>query len=113
MAESRPGGASEGGQGRGGGTAPQAAKLGGLSTEPADSRQLTAGALAAGTFIGVLAAALLAGYELYDRLLRGEIAALVVLLVIFAIVGAYAGWLIGVVVFAATRSAGPGQEDEP
>lgn len=61
--------------------------------------------LAAGTFVGVLAAGLLAGYELYDRLLRGSTPALVVLLVFFAVVGAYAGWLLGVVVFAAVRSS--------
>ncbi len=111
MAESRPGGAAEGGQGRGGGTAPQAAQLGRLSTEPAESRHLTAGVLAVATFVGVLAGALLAGYELYDRLLRGETVALVVLLLFSGVLGAYAGWLLGVVVFAATRGTEPEQEE--
>lgn len=51
----------------------------------------------------MLAAGLLAGYELYDRLLRGATWALVVLLLVFAALGAYGGWLLGVIVFAAAR----------
>lgn len=51
----------------------------------------------------MLAAALLAGYELYDRLLRGNLLALVGLLLLSAVLGAYGGWLLGVVVFAAAR----------
>jgi hypothetical protein len=63
---------------------------------------------AALTFAAVFGAGILAGYEIYDRLLRGSTAALVILLLGFAAVGAYGGWLLGVVVFAAVRSQSEG-----
>lgn len=109
MAEPRPEGppaTERGGLGR----APaQEAHLGSLSDRPEESRPLAAGLLAAATFVAVFAGGLLAGYELYDRLLRGSTFALVVLLLIFAVAGAYGGWLLGLIVFAAARGR-PEQE---
>ena len=66
--------------------------------------------LAAATGAAVLAAGLFAGYQLYDRLLRGSLPALALTLGVGAVIGAYGGWLLGLVVFAAVR--GSDREEE-
>lgn len=65
------------------------------------------GALVAGFAVGVLgfAALLLLGLVLYRRLFGDSAAALVVITLLFGLAGAYAGWLLGVIVFSALRGA--------
>ena len=66
---------------------------------------MPAGVAAAATGVAMLAAGLFAGYELYERLLRGSLPALGLLLALGTVVGAYGGWLLGLVVFAAVRGS--------
>ena len=60
----------------------------------------------AGGIAGVLVFAVFIGLGM---LLTGRVAS-VVPVVILAIAGAYAGWLLGVIVFGAVRGAGPEEE---
>jgi hypothetical protein len=69
------------------------------------SRRLTAAI--AGVVAGMCAflLLLLAGWLVYLRLWTGSGVVLVLLLVVFGMVGAYAGWLLGLVVFSSVRGA--------
>ena len=60
----------------------------------------------AGGIAGVLVFAVFIGLGM---LLTGRVASIVPV-VILAIAGAYAGWLLGVIVFGAVRGAGPEEE---
>ena len=60
---------------------------------------VSVGIVGLGTFVLLLAAGLL----LYDRLWSGSSSILVAVCLAFGGVGAYAGWLLGVIVFSATR----------
>lgn len=51
---------------------------------------------------------LLLGYLLYRRLFGDSTAALAVIALLFGAAGAYAGWLLGVIVFSAVRGAEDG-----
>ena len=70
--------------------------------EPA-SRRLAA--LVTGGFSGACGFALVigAGFLLYQRLWAGSTPILIAVLVGSAVIGAYAGWLLGVLVFSAAR----------
>jgi hypothetical protein len=61
------------------------------------------GLLAGGFAFGVL---ILAGWLLDQRLWPGAVAPLVIVLVVFGAIGLYAGWILGMLVFSALRSAG-------
>lgn len=76
------------------------------------SRQLAA--LVSGACSGavVLGVAELAGLVLYQRLLNGSPTALAVTLAIATVIGGYAAWLVGVVVFSAVRSQVEGASSE-
>jgi hypothetical protein len=52
----------------------------------------------------ILALAELAGFVLYQRLLNGSATALGLFMVVATVIGGYAGWLIGVVVYSAVRA---------
>lgn len=56
--------------------------------------------------ITLLALAELAGVVLYQRLLNGSTSALAITLAVVTVVGGYAGWLLGVVVYSAVRGGG-------
>lgn len=62
---------------------------------------LLSGAAAGLLFLG-------AGYLLYQRLWSGSTGALVGVLAVFGVAGAYGGWLVGVLVFSSTRGDDPG-----
>ncbi len=72
-------------------------------TEP---RRNLAAAIAGGA-AGILVFALLValGLLLYQRLYGDSTLALVILLAVFGGLGAYAGWLLGVLVFSAIRGS--------
>jgi hypothetical protein len=57
-----------------------------------------------------LAVMLLLGWLLYQRLFGDSATALIVIFVLFGIVGLYAGWLLGLVVFSAVLGSGEGEE---
>lgn len=61
-----------------------------------------------GGVVGVIAFCLLLllGLLLYQRLYSGSSLVLVGIELFFGTVGAYAGWLLGVIVFSAVRGAG-------
>ena len=44
-----------------------------------------------------------AGYLLYVRLWDGSVGILIAVLIVFGAAGGYAGWLLGVLVFSASR----------
>jgi hypothetical protein len=70
------------------------------------------GAALAGLLTGAtgLAVMLLLGWLLYQRLFGDSAPALVVILVLFGVVGLYAGWLLGLVVFSAVLGSDDGEE---
>lgn len=62
---------------------------------------------------GVAGALVFAGFISLGMLLTDRVASIVPVIVL-AIAGAYAGWLIGVIVFSAVRGGGPsGEQSEP
>ena len=61
--------------------------------------------------LAVVGLGVLAGVELYARLWSGAPLALVILLVVFLVAAGYAGWLLGLVVFAAVRGPLEAGED--
>jgi hypothetical protein len=67
-----------------------------------------------GAVVGGIAGALVfAGFIALGLLLMDRVATIVPL-VVLAIAGAYAGWLVGVIVFSAVRGGGPkGEQAEP
>ena len=74
------------------------------------SRRLGAvlvGVLTGATGLGVM---LLLGWLLYQRLFGDSAVALVVIFVLFGVVGLYAGWLLGLVVFSAVLGSEEGEE---
>ena len=70
------------------------------------------GAALAGFLTGAtgLAIMLLLGWLLYQRLFGDSAPALVVIFVLFGVVGLYAGWLLGLVVFSAVLGSEEGEE---
>ena len=70
------------------------------------------GAVAVGLLTGGcgLAIMLLLGWLLYQRLFGDSAVALVVIFVLFGVVGLYAGWLLGLVVFSAVLGSEEGEE---
>jgi hypothetical protein len=70
------------------------------------------GAALAGFLTGAtgLAIMLLLGWLLYQRLFGDSGPALVVIFVLFGVVGLYAGWLLGLVVFSAVLGSEEGEE---
>ena len=68
------------------------------------------GATVAGLLAGACSFALLLllGLLLYSRLFGDSTVALVVITALFGAAGAYAGWLLGVIVFSALRGVGDG-----
>jgi hypothetical protein len=60
---------------------------------------------------GVTGALVVAGFVGLGLLLDDRVASLVPVIVL-SIAGAYAGWLVGVIVFGAVRGGSNGQEDE-
>jgi len=73
------------------------------ATAPRDRISLPA--FVAGVVAGLAAFAFLvsAGYLLYQRIFGSGLVPLVGILVVFALVGGYAGWLLGLIVFSAVR----------
>ena len=67
------------------------------------------GAAILGALAGFIAfaAAMLGGYVLYRRLLNGSAPALAAILAGTGVIGAYAGWLLGLLVFSAVREQNP------
>lgn len=62
---------------------------------------------------GVAGALVFAGFISLGMLLMDRVATIVPVIVL-AIAGAYAGWLVGVIVFSAVRGGGPkGEQAEP
>jgi hypothetical protein len=62
---------------------------------------------------GVAGALVFAGFIALGLLLMDRVANIVPV-VVLAIAGAYAGWLVGVIVFSAVRGGGPtGEQPEP
>ncbi len=63
------------------------------------------GAALAGVVAGVLgfAVLLILGFLLYRRLFGDSTGALVIISLLFGAAGAYAGWLLGLIVFSALR----------
>jgi hypothetical protein len=53
---------------------------------------------------------LLLGWLLYERLFGDSTPALVLIFVLFGVVGLYAGWLLGLVVFSAVLGSDDGEE---
>jgi hypothetical protein len=49
---------------------------------------------------------LLAGWLLYQRLWPDSVAALAIVIVLFGAAGAFAGWMVGMIVFSAVRDYG-------
>src|SRR5712692_4883452 len=79
---------------------------GGAGTRPPEvAGGRRAVATLAGLISGLFAAALLLalGLLMYRRLLGGSESGLVAVLLIFGAAGAYAGWLLGVIVYGAVR----------
>ncbi|MGH7903944.1 MAG: hypothetical protein ACREPA_07440 [Candidatus Dormibacteraceae bacterium] len=74
------------------------------------TRRLAAGASALGAGFAVFAVLLAAGYLIYSRLWNGSGALLVLIGIGFGLVGVYAGWLCGVIVFSALR--GPEEDGQ-
>jgi hypothetical protein len=70
------------------------------------------GAVVVGLLTGAvgLAVMLVLGWLLYQRLFGDSAPALVVILVLFGVVGLYAGWLLGLVAFAAVLGPEEGEE---
>ncbi len=68
------------------------------------------GAAAGGLFAGAIAfgVLILAGWLLSQRLWPGVLAPLVVVLIVFGVIGLYAGWILGMLVFSALRSGDEG-----
>ena len=68
------------------------------------------------TLVGLLTGAaglalmLLLGWLLYQRLFGDSTLALVLIFVVFGVVGLYAGWLLGLVVFSAVLGSDDGEE---
>lgn len=73
-------------------------------------RQLPAAAFGVLTGLGGLAVMLLAGWGLYERLWPDSPVALAIVLVVFGAIGAFAGWLLGLIVFASIRGS---EEHDP
>ncbi|MGH7883201.1 MAG: hypothetical protein ACREN8_09920, partial [Candidatus Dormibacteraceae bacterium] len=69
--------------------------------------------------LGGFAVMLLAGWELYHRLWPDSLLAMLIFLTIFGLIGAYLGWLAGMVVFSALLGSkspiqgGPSEGDQP
>ena len=57
-----------------------------------------------------LAVMLLLGWLLYQRLFADSTIALILIFVAFGVVGLYAGWLLGLVVFSAVLGSEEGEE---
>lgn len=68
-----------------------------------EAQPLLAGFLAGATVFGL---ALGAGYLLYHRLWDGSPPILIAVLAVFGAAGGYAAWLLGVLVFSASRGDG-------
>ncbi|MGH7776334.1 MAG: hypothetical protein ACREPI_04050 [Candidatus Dormibacterales bacterium] len=68
-------------------------------------RRLAAGAFGLAVGLLVFAILLAAGYLVYSRLYEGSGPGLALITAVFGLVGAYAGWLCGVIVFSAVRGA--------
>jgi hypothetical protein len=77
------------------------------------SRRITAAL--AGVIAGMLAFLLLvvAGWLVYQRLWTGSGVVLVLIVVVFGAMGAYAGWLLGLIVFSSVRGPEEGAEPAP
>ena len=60
---------------------------------------------------GITGALVVAGFVGLGLLLDDRVAS-VVPVIVLSIAGAYAGWLVGVIVFGAVRGGSNGQEDE-
>lgn len=69
------------------------------------NRQLSAAFLALLAGLCGFALLLLAGWLLYQRLWGDSPVALAIIIVLFGAAGAYAGWLLGMIVFSAVRGA--------
>lgn len=54
----------------------------------------------------ILALVEFAGVVLYQRLLNGSTTALAVMVAVATVIGGYAAWLVGVVVYSAVRTEG-------
>ena len=69
-------------------------------------------AFVAGAVAGLAAFGFLvsAGYVLYQRLFGSGLLPLFGLLAVFALIGGYAGWLLGLIVFSAVRGPVEGAE---
>ena len=70
------------------------------------------GAVLVGLLTGAvgLAVMLLLGWLLYQRLFADSTIALILIFVAFGVVGLYAGWLLGLVVFSAVLGSEEGEE---
>jgi hypothetical protein len=70
------------------------------------ARQLPAAAFGLLTGLGGFALMLMAGWVLYQRLWPDSPVAMAIVIVLFGAAGGYAGWLLGLIVFAAVRGSG-------
>ena len=75
------------------------------ASAPPESPSRRLSALLAGAIAGVGGFLVLvgAGYLLYLRLWDGSLGILIAVLIVFGAAGGYAGWLLGVLVFSASR----------
>lgn len=82
-----------------------------LTPDPGGSGAPSLGPLLAGVVVGLAVFALLvgAGILLYQRVYGGSPLALLVILAIFAGLGAYLAWLVGVLVFSRARNPEDGE----
>ncbi len=72
-------------------------------------RSLLAGVVAALAGVGVFAGLEFAGMVVYQRLLGGAIPGLIVIMVVFGALGAYAGWLLALLIYSGMRGEGFGE----
>ena len=83
------------------------------------SRGAAAAILGCGAGLTAFVGLVLAGVLLYQRLAGDSVVALVIFVAIFGLAGAYAGWLLGVIVYSGVRGAGleatvePGAAEDP
>lgn len=80
----------------------------GRDNHPDSAASRNFGAAVSGVLAGIggFAVLMLAGFLLYVRLWPDSALALALVIVVFGAAGAFAGWLVGLIVFSAVRDAG-------
>lgn len=74
---------------------------------PSGAASRSFGAAVTGVLAGIggFAVLMLPGWLLYERLWPDSAVALAIVIVVFGAAGAFAGWLVGLIVFSAVRNA--------